>query len=376
MDLPPNRASCVVCGSRLVKNGRHRSGTQRWRCSSCGASSVRRRPDLTERAQLREFLAWLTGKRSQTELARDSARSFRRHTAWCWQLEPRMPVTGEIHHAVLVDGIWIGSWCLLIAMSDTGHVIAWQWAARETTAAWTALFAQVPPPMAVVTDGGSGIRAALAHAWPDTAVQRCIFHLQLGVTRELTRRPRLKAGRALRQIALNLTTVASIDDAIAWRLNLEAWWQQFGHLTRERTLYDNDRFGFTHDRIRKAWHILHRAAEAGHVFTNLHHGNPRTTSRLEGLNSQIRHLLRHHRGMPTKHRRRAVEWFLLLHEITIDDAHHHAHRPEPAPPHQHRRTHQPSPLRHRTQRRRRPLAPHRMGRTRMTRPTPSTLFGL
>lgn len=102
-----------------------------------------------------------------------------------------------------------------------------------------------PPPAVVVTDGGSGIRSALANTWPDTLIQRCIFHLQLNVTRELTRNPRLRAGRALRQIALNLTTIHDIDAAIAWRLALEAWWQRFGHLTRERTLYDNGQFGYT-----------------------------------------------------------------------------------------------------------------------------------
>ncbi|WP_442922740.1 IS1/IS1595 family N-terminal zinc-binding domain-containing protein [Microbacterium sp. T32] len=37
MDLPSNPGSCVVCGSKLVKNGRHPSGTQRWRCRSCGS---------------------------------------------------------------------------------------------------------------------------------------------------------------------------------------------------------------------------------------------------------------------------------------------------------------------------------------------------
>lgn len=191
---------------------------------------------------------------------------------------------------------------------------------------------QVPPPTVVVTDGGSGIRAALRQSWPEVAVQRCIFHLQLNVTRELTRRPRTPAGRALRQLALNLTNVDSVDDAIAWRLTLESWWQQFGHLTQERSVYDNGQFGFTHHRLRKAWHILHRAAEAGHIFTNLQHGTPRATSRLEGLNAQIRHLLRHHRGMPIHHRRRAVEWFLLLHEVPIEHAHHHANTPPPAPP--------------------------------------------
>ena len=243
-----------------------------------------------------------------------------------------MPVTGEVHDAVLVDGIWIGSWCLLIALSDTGHVIAWQWSSGESTAAWQALFDQVPPPHVVVTDGGSGIRSALARTWPETAIQRCIFHLQMNVTRELTRQPRLKAGRGLRTLALNLSTITDIDAAITWRLTLEAWWQKFGHLTRERTLYGNGQFGYTHPQLRKAWGILHRAAEAGHVFTFLEHANPRTTSPLEGgINAQIRHLLRHHRGMTIEHRRRAVEWFLLLREVPLEHAHKHAAIPAPPP---------------------------------------------
>ncbi|MFI8594321.1 IS1249 family transposase [Microbacterium sp. NPDC078428] len=316
MDLPSNTTTCLVCGSRLVKNGRTTAGTQRWRCPQCGASSTRRRPDVARREQLRRFLTWLVGKHTQAEIDGGTGRSFRDQTAWCWDLEPRMPVTGEVHEAVLVDGIWIGTWCLLIALSDTGHVIAWQRAARESTAAWTALFGQVPPPDVVVTDGGSGIRSALANTWPDTAVQRCIFHLQMNVTSELTRQPRLKAGRALRALAMNLSNVADVDSAIRWRLALEGWWQRFGHLTKERTVYRDGQFGFTHDRLRKAWSILHRAAEAGHVFTFLEHGNPRTTSPLGGgINAQIRHLLRHHRGMTLEHRRRAVEWFLLLHEV-------------------------------------------------------------
>lgn len=290
---------------------------------------------MTHREQLHRFLTWLTGKHTQADLDGGTGRTFRDQTAWCWDLEPRMPVTGEVHDAILVDGIWVGSWCLLIALSDTGHVLAWQWAARESTAAWTALFEQVPPPEVIVTDGGSGIRSAIATTWPHTAIQRCIFHLQMNVTRELTRNPRLAAGRALRALAMNLSTITTVDAAIEWRLALEGWWQRFGHLTKERTLYHDGQFGFTHDRLRKAWGILHRTAEAGHVFTFLQHGNPRTTSPLEGgINAQIRHLLRHHRGMTIQHRRRAVEWFLLLHEIPIEHAHRHAqaHQPRPQQP--------------------------------------------
>lgn len=111
----------MICGTRLVKNGRHRSGTQRWRCPSCGASSVRRRPDVTRREQLRRFVTWLVGKNTQAEIDdTTTGRSFRRQTAWRWQIEPRLEPATTIHHAVLVDGIWVGEYCLLIALSDQG----------------------------------------------------------------------------------------------------------------------------------------------------------------------------------------------------------------------------------------------------------------
>ena len=73
-----------------------------------------------------------------------------------------------MHHAVLVDGIWVGSWCLLIALSDTGRVLAWQWCARESSAAWTALLEQVSAPAVLVSDGGSGLPSALRRCWPET----------------------------------------------------------------------------------------------------------------------------------------------------------------------------------------------------------------
>ncbi len=52
---------------------------------------------------------WLTGKNSQSEIGGNTGRSFRRDTAWCWALEPRLPITGEVHDVVIVDGVWIGS---------------------------------------------------------------------------------------------------------------------------------------------------------------------------------------------------------------------------------------------------------------------------
>lgn len=322
MDLPSNTTTCLVCGHKLVKNGRHRSGTQRWRCRHCGSSSVRRRPDVTRREQLRRFVTWIIGKQTQAEIdGTTTGRTFRRDTAWCWDIGPRLPPATEIHHAVLVDGIWISGWCLLIALSDTGRVLAWQWSGGESTAAWTALLAQIEAPGVLVSDGGSGLPTALRNCWPETRHQRCLFHLQMNVSRHLTRAPRTDAGRSLRRLVMRLSTVEDEAQAIAWQLRLDEWWRIFGHLTKERTLFRNGQWGYTHDRLRKAWNLIRTVTRNDTLFAYITYGNPRTTSPLEGgINAQIRDLLRRHRGLTEPHQKRAVEWFLTLHEITLDDA--------------------------------------------------------
>lgn len=279
-------------------------------------------------------MKWLTGKQTQAEIdGTTTGRSFRRDTAWCWDVEPQLEPATAIFHAVLVDGVWIGDYCLLIALSDKGNVLAWQWSGGESVAAWKALLNQVEAPGILVSDGGTGLPTALAACWPETKHQRCLFHLQMNVSRHLTRNPRTDAGRALRALVMRLSEVQNEDAAIAWQLKLEKWWQTFGHLTRERTLFRNGQWGFTHDRLRKAWMLIRRVSRNDTLFTWITYGNPRTTSPLEGgINAQIREILRRHRGMSEEHRRRAVEWFLVLHELPLERALSLARtKPEPEP---------------------------------------------
>ncbi|GAB2518848.1 IS1249 family transposase [Paramicrobacterium agarici] len=288
----------------------------------CGASHTRKRPDVARREQLRRFVSWLTSKYSQAELDHTATgRTFRRHIAWCWKVQPRLTPPETVHHAVMVDGTWVGSWCLLVALSDTGKVLAWQWCARESIAAWTALLEQVPAPAVLVSDGGTGLPTALRRTWPETKHQRCLFHLQQNTTRHLTMNPRTPAGRALRRLVMDLSAVTEEEHAIAWQITLDQWWQAYGHLTEERTMFRNGQWGFKHDRLRKAWLLIRGVLRKGTLFTYISYGNPRTTSPLEGgINSQIRAVLRAHRGMSEEHMKRAAEWFLTLHELSVDEA--------------------------------------------------------
>lgn len=341
----------------MKKSGKTAAGSQRFKCTECGAyrSAKRHREDVARRHELEAFLAWLTGKHTQAEAAKKtgiSARSFRRRLSWCWNISPQIPVTGEIYDQIQLDGIYIGSWCCLIAISPAG-VIGYQWCDTEKRAAWQALLQRFPAPAVVVTDGGTGLLSARKYAWPDTRVQRCLVHIQRNVRAYLTTRPRTIAGKELRQLSLALTRITTTEQATAWLAALAGFHQRHRGFIYARTtrgqhtgevpswVRPGQKSWFTHDRLRKAYTLLERCAKHHELFTYL---EPQfdfevasTTNRIEGsINAQLRLLLRHHRGIPAEHMRRAVEWFLYLRSEDPQAAHHlieERHwRPQPKDP--------------------------------------------
>jgi len=224
----------------------------------------------------------------------------------------------------MIDGTYLGSWCLLIATDEHHTPLAWQWCSVESQAAWTALLQQLPAPLVVICDGGSGVRAALREAWPDTLTQRCIFHVWMNLRTHLTLRPRTPAGQSLLEIGKRLRRVTTIPEAVTWLQQLNDWHTVYGHLTRERSYakrrfkdgsWDSPtgkRWWYTHDRLRKAYNVLAELQRREHLFTYLTAGGPKTTSRLEGgINAIIKQTLRLHRGMSEAHQKRATEWVLI-----------------------------------------------------------------
>lgn len=84
---------------------------------------------------------------------------------------------------------------------------------------------QLPAPIVVVCDGGSGISSATKQSWEGTKTQRCLFHVQAHVRSKLTMNPRLEAGRRLAHLTKNLTTVGTIEEATNWMKALNLWYQ-------------------------------------------------------------------------------------------------------------------------------------------------------
>lgn len=318
---------CSMCHSPLKKNGTTSKGTQRWRCTHCGASTTHQRPDTARMNTLDSFAHWIVSKKSQAEHAGGTGRTFRHQISWCWTITPSIPVTAEVFTEIQVDDIYIRpGWCLLIAIAG-GHAIAWQWCHTENSAAWHQLLRHLPEPLVVVTDGGSGLMKTLKTLWPKVRVQRCLVHVQRNVKNYLTQNPKTPAGRALRQISLKLTKVKTREEAEQWTALFNDWFTTYQAFINERTYAKDHRsprpswapanrgWWFTHERLRRAYNSMKTVLQRGHMFTFadpqlLGLGISATTNMIEGaINLGIRAVIRYHRGMPVDHRRRAAEWF-------------------------------------------------------------------
>ena len=303
---------CRACGGGMKRNGRTSAGTQRWRCASCGASSVNRRDDTERRLAL--FLDWLLSKRSQSQMGMP-ARTFRHLTSEFWSIWPMAPICDEVHHVVHVDGIWLKRTCVVLIACTADHVIGWHLARSESSAAWGALMARIAPPDVVVCDGSDGFEKARRAAWPRTRVQRCAFHAFEQVKRCTTTRPRTQAGVDLYSIAKGLLRVDGPDAAAVWMASFSRWCTEYDGFLKERALVDG-RWRFRHERLRKARRGLERLCTAGTLFTRLdaelaaEGPIPATNNLIEGgVNRQIRIMLDEHRGLRLDRMVKAVFWY-------------------------------------------------------------------
>lgn len=314
-DLAMNNPKCSICGAKMSKNGKTKAGTQRWRCLSCGTSTIRKIDNTAK--TLESFLRWLLSKDAIVNL-KTSRSTFWRKTTWVWKIWPIAPSTGEIHDVVFLDGIWLHRQAVVLIAASDKYVISWHLAQRECSQAWAALMQRIAPPKMVVSDGAHGLAKAAKVVWPHTKIQRCTFHAASQIKRYTTLKPKLEAGVELLGIANRLTATKDIKSATAWLVDYSAWCTKWDSFLRESSIKDGKKV-YTHERLRSARRSLNSLVQEGTLFTFLEmaqdYGDvwPSTNNVIESVNARLREMLRLHRGLPLTHRIKAIFWWCYMH---------------------------------------------------------------
>lgn len=307
--------TCSSCGSRMKRNGKTAAGTQRWRCVSCGSSGVHGN-DVSSR-DLKRFVRWLLSKERQLDMP-GGGRTFRRHAERLWRVWPIPDYVDEVHRVVFVDGIWLGRDAVVLIARSESHVLSWHLARSESSRAYEALLSNVAPPDMVVTDGGPGFAKAASRVWPETKVQRCLFHVFCQVRRCTTTRPNLQAGKEIYQLSKELMRIKTLREADEWVERFLQWCDFWNGFLDERTRTERG-WEYTHERLRRARRGIVSLLNKGTLFSYLdpeltvEGPLPSTNNMIEGgTNAKIREMLRNHRGLSLTRRVKAAFWLCYM----------------------------------------------------------------
>lgn len=161
---------------------------------------------------------------------------------------------------------------------------------------------------AFVIDGRRGVRNLLEQKFPNIPIQLCQFHQIQTITRHLSRKPKLEAGKELREIALALTKTKKDEFSKA----IQEWHKKWGDFLKEKTVNpENKRWNYTHKKLRSAYSSLKNNLPWLFSFQDFPKLNiPNTTNSCDGSFAHWKNKIKIHRGLSKERRKKMIDYFL------------------------------------------------------------------
>jgi transposase-like protein len=158
-------------------------------------------------------------------------------------------------------------------------------------------------PVFITTDGERSIMRAMKLVWPETKLQRCLYHLQHEGMRWLRTYPKTEAGKELRKILSKLSRIKTGQERDAFVRIYAAWVKQYGSLVQSLPRTD-----IAYKDLQRTVVLLKNALpDMFHYITNSNvHA---TTNALEGFHSRLKADYRRHRGLTQEHRIQYIAWY-------------------------------------------------------------------
>jgi hypothetical protein len=302
--------------------GRTAGGRQRFRCSSCGRSATRLRPDHRVRAWQGLFIEWLVEGGSQKALARRcgvTPRALRHRFRMFWLLRPQpVPPEASAVAGLILDATSVRKHqrVVLVVQGVNRCCVCWSFAERESFDSWYSLLDPLQAvgwsPRFVVCDGQKGLLKAVRVLWPQTLIQRCLLHVVRQARLWLTQHPKTPAGQALLKLVQRLPAVRTRRQRRRWQRAYRCWLRRYDGFLKQRTRHPTEprRWWYTHRKLRAVRSLLSNSLPD--LFHYVRYPEiPRTTNHVEGgINSRLKDLYRRHRGLSLERKTTLTAWYL------------------------------------------------------------------
>lgn len=166
-------------------------------------------------------------------------------------------------------------------------------------------------PLAVIMDGEISVMRAIREVWPQTKIQRCLYHIQREGLRWLRSFPKTQAGCELRAILSTLASIKSFKDRDTFQALFHSWINAHYAFI---TALPNTTIEFKD--LKKTVTLIKNALPD--MFHYLDDANiPSTTNALEGFYSRLKSDYQRHRGLSSQHRISYLNWYCYFKNSTI-----------------------------------------------------------
>jgi len=158
-------------------------------------------------------------------------------------------------------------------------------------------------PLYITMDGEQSVIRAVKEIWPQTKIQRCLYHIQREGMRWLRTYPKTQAGKDLRRLLKTLCKIKSFEGRNDFIASYAAWLNQ--HRDFVLALPKNE---VAFKDLRKTMSLIYNALPD--MFYYLTDKNiPKTTNILESFYSRLKSDYRKHRGLTEKHKISYLNWY-------------------------------------------------------------------
>ena len=167
-------------------------------------------------------------------------------------------------------------------------------------------------PLVITMDGEISVIRAIRAVWPETKIQRCLYHIQREGMRWLRSFPKTQAAQELRAILSTLASIKSFKDRDVFFQLFHSWINAhyaFIKALPTTTIEFKD--------LKKTVTLIKNALPD--MFHYLYDSNiPSTTNALEGFYSRLKSDYQRHRGLSSQHRISYLNWYCYLKNNAIN----------------------------------------------------------
>lgn len=307
------KKNCPNCGNRNTKKHGKRNRKQRYLCINCrhcwGGNKHK-----NDQWVVGAYRKYARGRQTLEDISKDYNMSDRTVKKY---FDLHCPFTGEIRipkkpvNLIIDATFFTKSDGVLIARADSKNMI-WKEIETEKVEYYEELVSALQNAgvlfSSFVIDGKRGVLHMLLKKFSNIPVQLCQFHQLQIITRYLSKKPKLEAGKELRRLSLTLTKT----DRKSFTKALDLWHKKWEDFLAGKTINPiTGRWHFTHKRLRSAYRSL--KTNLPYLFTYLDYPElkiPNTTNSCDGSFAHWKGKLGVHRGLKKERRNKMMNYLL------------------------------------------------------------------